>query len=121
MRVDGTAVAARERLDQRWIARDQATHSGDALRRLCRDDVALPDHDIVVQCEARCPEPAIRQLPRGAECDHAKEIVDERRIPSVEQRRLDAPIVARKFGQAHPVDGRAFRRQRCVEAIIETR
>jgi hypothetical protein len=75
-----------------------APHPRDALRGFRRHDVALSDHDIVVQQQPLRPQPFLQQVARGAEGDHAQEVVDERRVPAVQKRAFDPAVFGGERG-----------------------
>ena len=102
-----------------WSPATRRAHAGDALRRLGRDDVALADHHVVVEFRPLSRQPSARQLARGAERHHAEEIVDQRRVPAVEQVGLDAAVFGGERGQRHAVDVGGVDCQRAVRRVLK--
>ena len=89
------------RLPQRFGEARRRRHlpdPADALRGFGRDDVALTDHQVIVQGQPGRPQPFPHQIARGAKGDHAKEIIDQRRVPAVQKRALDPPVFRRERG-----------------------
>ena len=105
---------------QTWHLRHFFAQRRDALRRLGRHDIALPDHDVVVQRQSRLAQPALHQLARGAERDHAQEVIDQRRVPAVEQLGLDAAVFRRQLGERCLIEIDGTLAERPLQPRVET-
>jgi len=114
------AIAGGQSIDDRGIPGRERAHAGDAPRRLGRDDVALADHDVVVEREALGAGPALDQLARGAERHHAEKVVNERGVPAIEQLGLDAAILGGERRERHRAELGRGPRQRASDARIES-
>ena len=102
------------------ISAHRVAHGADHLRRAGRDDIALADQHVVMDLQPLGTAPAFEQLARGPEGYHAEKIVDDRRVPAVEQVALDGAIFLRQRGERHGGELLGLRRaERPVEPLAK--
>src|SRR5262245_22365137 len=110
--------AVLQRLHELGMSGRDACHFEDAIGRLSADDTAFAGDQVVLQCAVAIPTPSLREASKNPVEDHGEEVVDERRVPFLEQLTLEQAIVpgnlvGARFTQPYP------RLQRAVEAFAE--